>query len=863
MSGQETLKRGFDIVLSAIGLILLSPLLLVIAVMVKLDSPGPAIHRGIRVGRNQKNFRIYKFRSMTVAPIKTGPKVTAADDPRITRTGRLLRRTKLDELPQLLNVLRGEMSIVGPRPEDPEFVALYSEDQLRLLGLRPGITSPASLAFHDEEALLNWSDAQREYTDNLLQHKLALEVEYLDDHSFAGDLVIVVRTIDVILGRDSNLMQWLARSLRRHLPWVVIDAPIVALSFYAALLLRFTYASSGAQRAALHGVTLAILPVIALYLVSNYVWGLDRRVWRYATAPEVIAILVSVATATILGLVIDAAIGFSGVRPLPLSLIGVGGFFSFCGMVAVRYRFRLLRGLRRTQKGALDERRPALIYGAGEAGQFLAWRLLTERDGRSYRMIGFIDDDRSKHGLSIHGIRVLGGRRDLPRLVQAHSVELIILAISNIAGEDLRAIISAAQETTAQIRIVPNLYDLVSDPTTHPLLREVRVEDLLGRQPAMIDVDACERVLANKTVLVTGGCGSVGSELCRQIVAFEPVHLVVYDNNETGLFDLELELRSIAPRLRMTLMVGDVADESKMRRVFDETEPQVIFHAAAYKHVPLMELYPEEAVRVNVKGTMLALDNAARIGAEFFVLVSTDKAVHPRSVMGATKRIAELLLLETALRTHAKRPTEGEDEATLFTAVRFGNVLGSRGSVVPTFARQISMGGPVTVTHPDMTRYFMDVSEAASLIIQAAGLTDGGDIFMLDMGERIKVDDLARKMIRMRGLRPDLDIPIVYTGIRPGEKLHEELLMSAEERLATGHPLICSVRGSKLAPRLSLRRRALALLELANDGRREDLVKALMRLARQEPESKRDSVLHQTVVVELPLDRPETASPTG
>jgi FlaA1/EpsC-like NDP-sugar epimerase len=379
---------------------------------------------------------------------------------------------------------------------------------------------------------------------------------------------------------------------------------------------------------------------------------------------------------------------------------------------------------------------------------------------------------------------VLGGRQDLGHIIERRHIDLIIIAINNVRGEDLRQILTMAQQTPAQIRIIPSVFEVVSVANTAPFLREVRVEDLLGRQAVQLQRDACQRVLRDKVVLITGGCGSVGSELCRQVAQFEPRQLVVLDNNETGLYDLEIALRTRFRELAVTIVIADVTDPGRMDAVFAEVKPQVIFHAAAYKHVPLMERFPQEAVKVNIGGTAVVLEVARRYDAQYFVFVSTDKAVEPHSVMGATKRIAEMLVIG------GNRNREAKDGETRCTAVRFGNVLGSRGSVVPTFARQIDLGGPVTVTHRDMTRYFMDVSEAAGLIIQAASFTEGGDIFMLDMGERIRIDDLARKMIRLRGLRPEIDIPIIYTGVRPGEKLHEELAYSDEESEPTEHPAV-------------------------------------------------------------------------
>jgi FlaA1/EpsC-like NDP-sugar epimerase len=613
---------------------------------------------------------------------------------------------------------------------------------------------------------------------------------------------------------------------------VLLDALIVALSFYTAVVLRFLDGSARDMQLGLAAMAASVGPVVVLFVGANVLWRLDQRVWRYASATEVVPIFVAAMSSTVVVFTVDLAVGRGGARPMPLSVAIVGGFFTFCGMVAVRYRSRLTARVGRPNKQDQPDVIRTVIYGAGEAGQLLAWRMLNQHEGRRYRPLGFIDDNRAKQGLRIHGIPVLGSRSDIRAVVERERVDLIVLALSKSSSENLLEIMSIAQETNVQIKVLPSPFESMTSKKAAPLLREMRAEDLLGRKPASIDVAACEAVLKAKTILVTGGCGSVGSELCRQVAAFGPYRLVVVDNNESGLFDFEIELRATFPEIRLSFVVGDITDQLKMDRVFAETRPQVIFHAAAYKHVPLMEVYPEEAVRVNLGGTRIALDMAERHRAEHFVLVSTDKAVNPGSVMGATKRICELMLMSREPSEARHNGDNGRQPAHLLcTAVRFGNVLGSRGSVVPTFAKQIDLGGPVTVTHPDMTRYFMDVSEAACLIISAAGMTKGRDIFMLEMGERIRVDDLARRMIRMRGLRPEIDIQIAYTGVRPGEKLHEELVRPDDEVSRTSHPMIYQVLPLGANSVSNVAFEVDRLLKLAERGERDELVRELMRVS--------------------------------
>ncbi|MGC8838817.1 MAG: polysaccharide biosynthesis protein [Anaerolineae bacterium] len=582
----------------------------------------------------------------------------------------------------------------------------------------------------------------------------------------------------------------------------------------------------------------------------NYAFGLYHRLWKYAAAGEIVTIGAAVAVGTLLLLAAD--LFWPGTRPVPLSVVLMEGLFAFVGFVSVRYRGRVWSGLRwrwRALRGGFPQARTrVLIVGAGEAGQLLAWRFLNHKGGEHYQVVGFVDDDPGKQGMRVHGIPVLGDRHAIPDLVARHQVALVILAIYNISGEDFRAILEICQETPAAIKVLPSVFDFLSGKNGVGPLRDVQAEDLLGRQPVEVDLAACRSLLEGKRVLVTGAAGSIGSELCRQIVAFAPERLVMVDNNESGLYDLDSELQMADGRRLMEdgesgnpqsairnpkwiPVVADVTHRGKMKAVFAEHRPQVVFHAAAYKHVPLMEAHPDEAVRVNVLGTWVVADLARQYGSGRFVLISTDKAVNPSCVMGATKRLCEMLVT-TADHGPLAAAASGQRSAvsgqrTLFTAVRFGNVLGSRGSVVPTFERQIQQGGPVTVTHREMTRYFMTVQEAVSLIIQAATFTEGGDLFLLDMGRPVRIDDLARKLIRLRGLRPEVDIPIVYTGVRPGEKLHEELWSAGEDLLPTPHSRIYRVRQEHPPAAPNLEAQVRDLVALAQAQRQEEVVARL------------------------------------
>jgi FlaA1/EpsC-like NDP-sugar epimerase len=451
-------------------------------------------------------------------------------------------------------------------------------------------------------------------------------------------------------------------------------------------------------------------------------------------------------------------------------------------MGGARLAIRLAREQR--ERGAVRRVETlALIVGAGEAGI----RLLNEIESRrrlKIGVVGFVDDDPAKLGLRVCGVPVLGRVDDLPTLVAAHEIGEVLIAVPSASGTALRRIVQRCGEAGVRHRVLPTLGELVEGRVMYTQMREVQMDDLLPRKPARLDRGRLQSLIAGKTVLVTGAAGSIGSELCRHLSAYEPERLVLYDRHENGLFVLEMEFRARFPDVRVEPVLGDVLLEDQLRSVFAAHRPDLVFHAAAYKHVPMAERNVLEAARNNIIGTSNVAQAALAHGSKEFVLVSTDKAVRPTSVMGVTKRVAEMVVQGL------------QNGGCGFVSVRFGNVLGSSGSVVPLFREQICRGGPVTVTNPDVTRYFMTVPEAAELILLAAALGNGGDVFILDMGEPVRIVDLARQMIRLSGFEPDEDVEIVFTGLRPGEKLHEQLVSAEEEITATYHERIKVVRSS-------------------------------------------------------------------
>jgi len=613
-----------------------------------------------------------------------------------------------------------------------------------------------------------------------------------------------------------------ARGARRYGPRMLLDGGLAVVCYAGASLLRFGIGRLDADETAFYSEWFAVaMPFIAAaYVLGALAHNLYRRDWRYAAVPDVVAIVAAVSSASLAVLVVDL-VAFPRGRPLPLSAVVTGSALVLLAFIAVRFLGRLRRFL---VSGLFARGRTGVvIVGAGQTGQLLANEMIRHAEW-DYQPVCFADDDPTKQGTRIHGVPVRGTIADIPTLVAAYRAPVVALAVPSASSAQVRRIVEVCQPLAVRVLTVPGMHNILRGDARATDLREVRIEDLLDRDPVSVDLDACRGYVANRTILVTGAAGSIGSELCRQVAALRPAKLVLFDNNESGVYDLALALNGLnapASATEVVQCVGSAFDERKVDAIFARHRPDVVFHAAAYKHVPLMEEYPEEAIRTNVLGTWTVSHAASRHGVERFVLVSTDKAVNPCNVMGATKRLAELTIKELA--------TASE---TVFCAVRFGNVLGSRGSVVPVFNHQIERGGPITVTHPDVTRYFMTIPEAVRLIIQAGSFARGGEVFVLDMGEQIRIIDLAAKMIRFRGLRVGDDIEITFTGLRPGEKLAEELVTGAESVTATSHPKIMRLRDGGTSPAAPIVER---LRDLLADGDAAELRDALLDAVAEPP----------------------------
>ena len=566
--------------------------------------------------------------------------------------------------------------------------------------------------------------------------------------------------------------------------WVIsaIKIGIISVSFLLAFLLRFDFTLSSAT----WGVFFSLLPaIIVIKMLVFRFMGLNQGWWRYVSLSDVIDIFKANGAASLAFLLYVVFI--HGLQGVPRSVFVIDGMFCFVLICGIRFITRALREqyLPMFGKNSAELTR-TLIVGAGNAGQMIVREIRQNRALNKF-LVGYVDDDKSKVGNRFQGLLVLATREKLSTLFEEHAVNEVIIAIPSARGRDLRGIVDICLLHGVKVKTLPSVGELIDGRVSVSNIRDVDLEDLLGRESIKLDKESIDSYLKGKCIMVTGAAGSIGSELCRQIARFEPAQLLILDNSESPLFFLERELSASFPELHLSTVIGDCRDRARISMLCKAFKPQVVFHAAAYKHVPLMEANSAEAANNNVHGTQIVAETAHAHGVERFVLVSTDKAVNPTNVMGATKRTAELFVQGLAARS-----------STHFITVRFGNVLGSAGSVIPIFKEQIAHGGPVTVTHPEVTRFFMTIPEAAQLVLQAGSMGQGGEIFLLDMGEPVKILSLAEELIRLSGFEPGTDIEIAYTGLRPGEKLYEELLIAGEGILPTDHAKICIAKSNKV-----------------------------------------------------------------
>lgn len=589
-----------------------------------------------------------------------------------------------------------------------------------------------------------------------------------------------------------------------------LDIISVILAAFISIYLRFDSDKIPANYLSL---LISYMPLtVVIYIVSFYLFKLYGRIWRYASTTELIAIVMANIAASTAWYFISLYIG----AVLPRSLYVFTGLLLIFFIGGSRLSLRFYSYVMNKPKYRQIQRKKnkVLIIGAGDAGAMLL-REIERYHIANRQVVGFIDDDKNKTGKILLGVKVLGTRNELVKIAAEKGIDEIIIAMPSVKGKEIKAIINICKETNCKLTILPGLYEIIEGKVSISQLRPVDIEDLLGRDPVKLDTTAVREYLAGKIVLITGAGGSIGSEIVRQVAKMQPKKLLLLGKGENSIYEITQELKINSPEVKTVPIIADIRDKERIKAIMDYFKPQVVFHAAAHKHVPLMEYQPAEAVRNNILGTKVVADEAAAHNVETFVMISTDKAVNPTSVMGCTKRVAEMYV-----------QSMNKNSGTRFVAVRFGNVLGSRGSVIPLFKKQIAKGGPVTVTHPDMKRYFMTIPEASQLVLQAGAMAKGGEVFVLDMGEPVRIYDLAKDLITLSGLIPDKDIEIKITGLRPGEKLFEELLSAEDGTEKTTHKKIFTARIKEI-DKAGLDREISKILEIT-DG--EEVVAALQKI---------------------------------
>jgi FlaA1/EpsC-like NDP-sugar epimerase len=574
------------------------------------------------------------------------------------------------------------------------------------------------------------------------------------------------------------------------------DAVFFVIALVTAYLFRYEFSLDPAIVQEIQSLIIWVVPLKLIIFLSS---GLYRGMWRYTSVRDFWLLARTSFLATLI--IIFVILCLNRFQGYSRAVFIVDGFLTFLFTGGLRMMIRSYYAVNVNPRNVPDsfyksDLKKVLIVGAGDAGEKILREIL-ENYQLYYRVIGFIDDDQEKQGGSIHGVRVLGDVQAIAKILKRKNVQEILIAIPSAGGDQIRRIAETCRDCNVSYKILPGIGDLIDGKVSVKMLRDIDYEDLLGRSPVRMDIKGIRSYLDGKTILITGCGGSIGSELCRQIIKYQPRSLILLDASELNLFNIQMEIGNTRSYCAHEAVLGNVQDENLMDAVFKKYRPQIVFHAAAYKHVPMQEKNPWEAVFNNIIGSRVAIDKSIEHDAECCVLVSTDKAVRPANVMGASKRVAELIMQSMP------------NNSTRLMAVRFGNVVGSSGSVIPVFRRQIEQGGPVTVTHPDVSRYFMTIPESSQLILQAAAMGEGGEIFILKMGTPVKIADMARDLIRLSGKEPGIDIEIVYTGLREGEKLHEELITEGEDVMPTGHEKIMVLRPNDSAGKYTQTRQKL------------------------------------------------------
>lgn len=778
-------KRLFDLVFSLVGLIVLLPLFIIIGLTIKATSPGPVFLRQGRVGKGFQLFYTYDFRTLGKdAPLRESGMIFDKDR-NLTSIGNVLRDMKIDQLPRLWNVVKGEMSLVGPRPHTPFYVNRFRKDFEIILQVKPGIADLSDLYVKESAVFLAQTDQPEvAYFESILPKKIKIARSYVLHQSPVLDLKIIASLSIMLLlsvqipflnGKSGRSLKGAILTNRKGIIFI-LNLLAIVLSYYGAFLLRF---DGDIPPSMVHLFQETLPLVLVLRLSALHYFGLNHGLWRYSGIRD----LIGLGLATFISsMAIWGVMTLTPFNSYPRSIYFIDGFLIFLLFASLRTVKHVYAALTRINIGA----RKVLVIGAGCGGEAIV-RDMYRNPSYNRKPVAFIDDDPGKKSLRIHNIPVIGNLSHIEVAVKKTRPDEILIAIPSATQAQIKTIIGRCKSFELPIKILPPLSNILGGNVSVTHIQSLDIEDLIGRQEIEICDLSIEEYLKGKRILVTGAGGSIGSELCRQIASYRPDGLVLFEQSENNLYHIQHDLMERYPCLSCKAVLGDILDEDKVEKTFLMYQPQIVFHAAAYKHVPMMEANPLDAVRNNILGTYRLIKAVERHRAEAFVLISSDKAVNPSSVMGATKRVAEMLVRFFSSRNKAK-----------FVSVRFGNVLESNGSVVPLFREQIRRGGPVKITHPEIQRYFISIQEAVQLVLHAAVLGLGGEVFVLDMGKPIKIADLAKTMITLSGFSLN-DIQTEFIGLRAGEKLSEDLFEKTEEVVQTCHEKIRLAKNGKVS----------------------------------------------------------------
>ena len=774
--------RFFDIVFSALGLIILSPVFLVIYVLIRLESKGGGFYVQERIGKDGVPFGLYKFRSMRSGSDKKGLITIGERDERITRLGYFIRRYKLDELPQLWNVLKGDMSMVGPRPEVRKYVEMYNDEQRRVLSVKPGITDYASIEYVNENELLgSASNPDKVYIEQVMPDKINLNMKYIKNQSITEYFKIIFLTFGSIvrLGNINKIANWYFN--KKSLPFWCILAIDLFIVFFSYLFVFWFFNGGKETLSVIEYITANILLYLLFYAIGFKFMKTYSGILRYSSFVDLqrigIASLFGMLCSYLIYVLLDGSY-----RPLSYVLgrdIVIATILSTLLLWLERIAVKILYDISLASINA----KYTFIYGIHEGGVGIAKHIRNEKPMR-FLLKGFVSDEKEIEDLILMGMHVHPLDEHLIEKMKDEGIEaLIVSPLKMNAFRNNEQLQDELIKAGIHIYISQQPQEWNEYDFSRPQLKEISIEDLLPRDEIQVDMESIGKQLADRTVMITGAAGSIGSEMVRQIATLKPNELVLVDQAETPMHDISLMLEKDYPQIKAAVIVTSICNRKRMEDVFCKHRPEYVFHAAAYKHVPIMESNPCESVSNNIFGTKAIADLSVKYQVKKFVMVSTDKAVNPTNVMGCSKRICEIYVqsLDKAIK-------DGKVAGiTQFVTTRFGNVLGSNGSVIPLFEEQIKNGGPVTVTDPNIVRYFMLIPEACKLVLEAGTKGKGGEIFVFDMGKPVKIADLANRMIKLSKAE---HVKIQFTGLRPGEKLYEEVLNVEETTKPSFHDKI-------------------------------------------------------------------------